>query len=98
MALAEGFGRSGEASEGAMGAGQMAWGARSTIRDRAAEPKRRPGRPLYEEQPEGRSPLPLSGTNNTSAGAAAVWRMHGVMPISTATLGSYFQPFGTAKE
>lgn len=42
------------------------------------------------------SPLPLSALTITTAGRAAAWRLPGPQPLSTATEGSVFRPWGTS--
>jgi len=72
----------------------------SSPANRAATPARQPMFNAVNEgsrehsSSSGASPLPYSTTSRTSAGTAAAWRVPAghVMPLSSQTLGSVFNP------
>lgn len=59
-----------------------------------------PVEPLHEQPPadDGNIPLPYSTQTNSSPKAASVWRKpRRNLPLSQATSGSFFQPYGATE-
>lgn len=79
-------GRTGEAQAGA-----------SSGREQPVEWSTGAGTPVDRARETARvaaSPLPLSASTITTAGKAAAWRLPGPLPLSSATEGSIFRPYG----